>query len=122
MKVLPEFSELFNNARCLSSKIILFCILLGSNGKFHYLIKNVGNKRENMIKKQKDIEERKEFRSQLASKDREIDSLLIMLDLFKDKLAESEKNEELLSKLYESGVIDEHGTPKGIRGDYNNMN
>ena len=72
VKVLPEFSELFNNAPCLSSKIILFSILLGSNGKFHYLIKNVGNKRENMIKEQKDIEERKEFKYQLASKDREI--------------------------------------------------
>ena len=75
-----------------------------------------------MIKEQKDINERKEFRSQLESKDREIDSLLIKLDLFKDKLAESEKNEEFLSKLYESGVIDEHGTPKRIRGDNNYMN
>ena len=84
-----------------TSKIILFSILLGSNGKFHYLIKNVGNKRENMIKEQKDIKERKESRSQLASKDREIDSLLIKLNLFKDKLAESEKNEEFLSKLYD---------------------
>ena len=75
-----------------------------------------------MIKEQKDIEERKKFRSQLASKDREINSLLIKLDLFKNELAESEKNEELLSKLYEFGVIDEHGTPKRIRGDNKDMN
>ena len=37
-----------------------------------------------MIKEQKDIEERNEFKSHLASKDREIDSLLIKLDQFKD--------------------------------------
>ena len=36
-------------------------------------------------------------------------------DLFENKLIESEKNEKILSKLYESGVIKEHGTPKRIR-------
>ena len=67
------------------------------------------------IKEQNDVDDIKEFKIHLEIKVKEINSLLKKIELFKDKLAESEKNGKILSKLCESGVIDEHGIPQRIR-------
>ena len=56
----------------------------------------------------------------MGDKESEIETLLLKIDDFKYKMTENEKNAELLSKLYESGVIDEHGSPQKYRE--NDMN
>ena len=86
------------------------------------MVKNVGHKREKRLKEESEQEERKDFKDHLADKEREIETLLLKIDDFKYKMAENEKNAELLSKLYESGVIDEHGTPQKYRENENDMN
>ena len=58
----------------------------------------------------------------MADKEREIETLLLKIDDFKYKMTENEKNVELLSKLYESGVIDEHGTPQKYHENETDMN
>ena len=57
----------------------------------------------------------------MIAKDKEIESLLRKIDDFRDKLVESEKNADLLTKLYDSGIIDEQGIPHKIHEEENEM-
>ena len=58
----------------------------------------------------------------MDDKDKMIESLLMKIQDFEEKIADHEKNTELLGKLYDSGLIDENGVPVIKEDDPNKMN
>ena len=83
----------------------------------------LGTNREKNIKETSELEERKELQSHLEMKKKEITSLLDKIEDFKAKMIESDMNEMILAKLYDSGIIDENGIPiKNKEDDNNDMN
>ena len=83
----------------------------------------LGTNREKNIKETSELEERKELQNHLEMKKREITSLLDKIEDFKAKMIESDMNEMILAKLYDSGIIDENGIPiKNKEDDNNDMN
>ena len=83
----------------------------------------LGTNREKNIKKTSELEERKELQNHLEMKKKEITSLLDKIEDFKKKMIESDMNEMILAKLYDSDIIDENGIPiKNKEDDNNDMN
>ena len=83
----------------------------------------LGTNREKNIKETSELEERKELQNHLEMKKKEITSLLDKIEDFKAKMIESDMNEMILAKLYDSGIIDENGIPiKNKEDDNNDMN
>ena len=65
--------------------------------------------------------ERKDISERLDSKDKKIESFLSKIKDFKEKIADQEKNLELIERLYDSGIIDEDGLPVIRSDDLNDM-
>ena len=83
----------------------------------------LGTNREKNIKETSELEERKELQNHLEMKKKEITSLLDKIEDFKAKMIESDMNEMILAKLYDSDIIDENGIPiKNKEDDNNDMN
>ena len=80
----------------------------------------LGTNREKNIKETSELEERKELQNHLEMKKKEITSLLDKIEDFKAKMIESDMNEMMLAKLYDSGIIDENGIPIKNKEDDNN--
>ena len=120
MKVLLEFKELFEAVPSLSSKSEYYHEI-GTAGRFHQLVKNVGQRRDRMYYEEVTKEERKDISERLDSKDKKIESLLSKIKDFEEKIADQEKNSELLARLYDSGIIDEDGWPVIRNDDQNDM-
>ena len=120
MKVLPEFKELFEAVPSLSSKSEYYHEI-GTAGRFHQLVKNFGQRRDRMYYEEVTKEERKDISERLDSKDKKIESLLSKIKDFEEKIADQEKNSELLARLYDSGIIDEDGWPVIRNDDQNDM-
>ena len=57
------------------------------------------------------------MKSKIEIKDKEIKKLLKEIDQFKEKVKENDENLEILSKLYESGIIDAEGIPTRNKDD-----
>ena len=74
---------------------------------FYHLVRNIGQWREKIPKEEKK-EELKEARGRLNDKDKMIESLLMKIKDFEEKIVDHEKNTELLGKLYDSGLIGEN--------------
>ena len=76
-------------------------------------------RREQKTKNEKEEEKigLKEMKSKIEIKDQEIQKLLKEIDQFKEKVKENDENLEILSKLYESGIIDAEGIPTRNKDD-----
>ena len=75
-----------------------------------------------MRKEDQDKEEIKDVKMEINKKNKKIEWLLREIQDFEEKIADNEKNLEILSKLLESGVIDEDGHPVIKGKDLNDMN
>ena len=76
--------------------------------KIHHLVRNLDNE-ERKAKRRDEKVETKEARGRLDDKDKMIESLLMKIQDFEEKIADHEKYNELLGKLYDSDLINENG-------------
>ena len=97
---LPEFIKLFKESRSISTK----------NGRSHFLIKALGNKKWGNHVKNK--------REQLADAEKEVESLNFNIVKLCERLSkmkniedENNKHKDKLVKLYELEMIDSYGEP-----------
>ena len=74
-------------------------------------MRNTENRRYNIFEKNRRNSSDEEVKEQiqLLYKDRIIDDLKKKINTFEEKAIESDKNSEILAKLFECGVINEDG-------------
>ena len=114
--VLPQFIEIFRGVETYSSKSLKWHTL-GTNGRFHQLVKNSRKRRDDHIEEEKKGEEFTEMRAQVHTQENLIWELKSRLDHFEKDQDYNLKNEEALHKLFEMGIIDEKGELTNNRDD-----
>ena len=108
MRVLPEFKRLFDNTKEISSKIYAI-INSGHNGRFHQLVRNSDQRMRNKEERVRASESEIEVKLGMDQRDKIIMDLQNEVKEFETVTRENDKNSEILSRLFEWGIIDGEG-------------
>ena len=108
MRVLPEFKRLFDDTKEISSKIYII-IYPGHNGRFHQLVRNSDQRRRNREERVRTSESEMEVKLGMYQRDKIIENLQNEVKEFEAVTRENDKNSEILSRLFECGIIDAEG-------------
>ena len=108
MKVLPEFQSLFAETKEISSKAY-FGNEIGENGRFYTMIRNADQRRTKKAERLLNQHRERDIRQEVEMRDKAIEELKQKIKDFEEISKENDKNAEILSRLYEGGIINEEG-------------
>ena len=112
IEISPEFSAMFKESECFSSMLLIEYKYLGENGRFSKLLWKSRKRKHYQIEKDEiDMKDYEEAKEQLDSKVSIINSLKSIVEYFEIERIKMLEDQEKLAKLYEMGLIDDHGDP-----------
>ena len=108
MKVLPEFQSLFAETKEISSKAY-FGNEIGENGRFFRMIRKADQIRTKKAERLLNQQRERDTRQEVEIRDKVIEELKQKIKDFEEISKENDKNAEILSRLYEVGIINKEG-------------
>ena len=82
---------------------------IGNNGRFYQLVRNTKKRRKSKLIKKEIDKKNEEIKLEISMRDKAIKELQRIVQKFDQLELENDKNSKILSRLYDSGVIDENG-------------
>ena len=92
-------------------------INIGENGRFSRLLGVSRKRKQHQMEEDKASSNQKELKSKLDDKSKKIEDLITQVDKFKKERVLFIKDSAKLDKLYQMGIIDDHGDPLQLRPD-----
>ena len=108
MKMLPEFQSLFVETKEISSKAY-FGNEVGENGRFYTMIRKADQIRTKKAERLLNQQRERDTRQEVEIRDKAIEELKQKIKDFEEISKENDKNAEILSRLYEVGIINKEG-------------